>query len=384
MDCRLVNPGFRRLWVGAEGISYQNTVAVRVHTAGTAGQEECWLGYIQDIRDEHVLVDFASSRPGAAARYIHASHVWPLPFLSPDPDRPYTSVFAALRDRYDEPFRFRPATALHFDWECKMCFINLSAAGADAAAAPAAGNANAMAVVDWCQIMSELPFGQPPLLARTTGLLYTRHEILLNMNIHATAQCVFNIRTAADACQLLDSFRQGYRVQPAAALAGRGPGPGPATEADEAAMEESCRFHLRIGPDPQRCTFIVAGNQTDTASMDRTAAALHKILEQYAACRAGRLSSHTTTTSSHQTLHNERFALSAGASVLHQIIFILTSVIQFLYSGRQKEVDKARLAEHWPADFNFFSSSIVRTILYKSYEYTYGTCAYLYAYLYST
>ncbi|XP_055342371.1 uncharacterized protein LOC129590942 isoform X6 [Paramacrobiotus metropolitanus] len=136
MDCRLVDPGFRRLWVGAEGISYQNTVAVRIY----AGTDECWLGYIQDIRDEHVLVDFASSRPGAAARYIHASHVWPLPCLSPHPDRPYTSVFAALRDRYDEPFRFRPATALHFDWECKMCFINLSAAGADAAAAPGIGS----------------------------------------------------------------------------------------------------------------------------------------------------------------------------------------------------------------------------------------------------
>ncbi|XP_055342368.1 uncharacterized protein LOC129590942 isoform X3 [Paramacrobiotus metropolitanus] len=202
-------------------------------------------------------------------------------------------------------------------------------------------------------IMSGLPFGEPPLLARRTGLLYTRHEILLNRNMNATTQRIFSACTAADACQLLDSFRQVYRVQPAAALAGRGPGPG--TEADEAAMEESCRFHLRIGPDPHRCTFIVVGSQADTAHMHRTAAALHKILEQYAACRAGRLSSHTTTTASHQTLLSERFALSAGASVLHQIIFILivTSVIQFLYSGRQKEVDKARLAEHWLADFNF-------------------------------
>ncbi|XP_055342367.1 uncharacterized protein LOC129590942 isoform X2 [Paramacrobiotus metropolitanus] len=169
---------------------------------------------------------------------------------------------------------------------------------------------SAIAVVDWCQIMSGLPFGEPPLLARRTGLLYTRHEILLNRNMNATTQRIFSACTAADACQLLDSFRQVYRVQPAAALAGRGPGPG--TEADEAAMEESCRFHLRIGPDPHRCTFIVVGSQADTAHMHRTAAALHKILEQYAACRAGRLSSHTTTTASHQTLLSERFALSAG------------------------------------------------------------------------
>ncbi|XP_055342523.1 uncharacterized protein LOC129591042 isoform X2 [Paramacrobiotus metropolitanus] len=306
MDCRLVNPGFRRLLVGAESINYQNTVAVRMHTAGTAGQEECWLGYIQDIRDEHVLVDFDARRAGAAARYMHASHVWPLPLMSLDmhfSESHNMPVFVALRDHYDGPFRFRPATVLYFDCECRMYFISTNLNLSRKNHAAASGNGNDIAVVDWCQIMSRLPFAEPPLLARTTtGVLYTRHEILLNAN--ARTQCVFNTRTTADASQLIDSFRQVYPIQPSAALAGAG-------MLAYKRMEENCRFHLRIGPDPHRCTFIVV----DAASRDWTGAALQRILERYATCRTaatGLSSSQATSITSHQTADNQLLQLSPG------------------------------------------------------------------------
>ncbi|XP_055347112.1 uncharacterized protein LOC129594440 isoform X2 [Paramacrobiotus metropolitanus] len=263
--------GFRRLLVGAETINYQNTVAVRVDPA----TDECWLGYIQDLRGDHVLVDFDCA--AAPARYIHASRVWPQAIASHSPVNPSASasghetypkccgmsVVAALRDAPDGPFRFRPATVLRFISKCRMYFVSTK----EAANASGGGERNVIAVVDRCQLMGRLPFNEAPLLTRTSGILYTQHEFV-KRTAAITTQSLFDTRT--DARQFVDALRQVYRAYPLA-MGDR---------------EDSCRFHMRIGSDD--CTLVVVDSQNDLAAMDWTTGLLLQLLETHATLRASR------------------------------------------------------------------------------------------------
>ncbi|XP_055352598.1 uncharacterized protein LOC129598640 [Paramacrobiotus metropolitanus] len=246
MDCTPMFPAFRRLLVGNESISYQNTVCVQTEQ----DDGSAWLGYIQDIAGDEVLVDFDSSTQ--PARRVPAARVWPIPLPPRDPcsaeyfGYPDQPVFVALRDEYAGPFRFRPATVLRCVGECQMYVVSTNVPGTDAA--------TTLAVVDRCQILRELPIGEAALLARTSGLLYVKHEI-------ANTTMLFGQTTAVSV--LIDLFREEYRSHPS--LAG---------------IADSCRFSLRF--EWSTYSFIVVSSRNDLTTKNWIGDSLWRIMRRYA------------------------------------------------------------------------------------------------------
>ncbi|XP_055356738.1 uncharacterized protein LOC129601853 [Paramacrobiotus metropolitanus] len=167
------------------------------------------------------------------------------------------AVFVALRDHHDAAFRFRPATVLSIVRECAMYVISTTVPGTGSDAAP---GTQCLAVVDRGQIMHRWPFSEAPLLAKSSGILYTRHEILLG-----PAQ--FPYDTVTDARRFVETFGQLYTAHPSLMD-----------------MEDSCRFDMRVSSD--RYTFIVVGGQKDTATINWTVETLRRILEKHATFRA--------------------------------------------------------------------------------------------------
>ncbi|XP_055352595.1 uncharacterized protein LOC129598639 isoform X2 [Paramacrobiotus metropolitanus] len=297
IERRSVYPAFRRRLAGRDFISYQNTVVVQM------AKDMCWLGFIQDINGDKVLVDFDSST--VPARNIPASRVWPLQLVSSEGvEYENMSAFAALRDEQDGPFRFRPVSVLSFVKDCKMFFIST-----DSLPASDTAPVTQISVVDRCQIVSRLPFGEPLLLARTSGILYTRLEFPF-----ATSQLV--VESATEATRFIDTFRQLYTSHPSLSD-----------------MEDSCRFHLRIGSD--QCTFIVVGSQTDSATIQWTAEILRNILDQHATCRASVPMALVAQTAECSEESDEMMAKDTGTTctagcLCHLPLVLVTEILEFL------------------------------------------------------
>ncbi|XP_055342349.1 uncharacterized protein LOC129590927 [Paramacrobiotus metropolitanus] len=97
---------FRELWSGAREINYGNTVLV------LRDDGPWWLGYVQDVRGQDLLVDFDAS--AVPAQWIHTSRPWPHHCLPDDVLHPYVEcrLQVALREHHDGPMVFRPATVV--------------------------------------------------------------------------------------------------------------------------------------------------------------------------------------------------------------------------------------------------------------------------------
>ncbi|XP_055357278.1 uncharacterized protein LOC129602306 [Paramacrobiotus metropolitanus] len=254
MTARSAGPSFRRLLAGPKGINYLNTVVVWIENW------TYWLGYIQDIWEEYVYVDFDCSTVGAC--WIHSSCVWPLQYWQDSPGYSFrnyrsTPIFVALRDEPGGPLRFRSAVAVwDSDRECGKTYIRAEIVE-EGSESPVAGGVE---VVDHWQAISRLPFDEPSLLGRTEGLLYIKHVIPLTR-----AQLAVN--TAADAARLIQELLDAYRTQASVHLL-------------NADLRKLCRFHLRIGEDG--CTVMIIANRTDSDATERTQQMLLRILENHA------------------------------------------------------------------------------------------------------
>ncbi|XP_055350243.1 uncharacterized protein LOC129596870 [Paramacrobiotus metropolitanus] len=252
-------PPYERLLADANQMSYQNTVAVYRDDGAW------WLGNIQDLEGDLVFISFSSKK--AAAGWIHARHVWPVPFLIDshhwaDNQWKNMPVYVALRDEDDGPFRFRPATLLGSVWggDWLMFFVTTATPETNS---DSAHRSTRTELVDECQVIRKMPVDEPPLQYRNDGLAYSKHFI----------PCVRAQEVLSDTSnkyRIIGYFRNAFDCHSA---------PGK--------HSEPCRFHLRIEEDG--CTFITINafaNDPETAATATTAVTLSRLLETHLANRA--------------------------------------------------------------------------------------------------
>ncbi|XP_055355582.1 uncharacterized protein LOC129600930 isoform X2 [Paramacrobiotus metropolitanus] len=255
----------------ASQVSYYNTVAVRIRRRDACEGDIWWLGYIQDIDGERAFIHFDCTT--AEARWLHMQDVWPLPPYRDTELRRFgrhnVPLFAALRDEFDGPLRFRPAVGLTklngCDRYCDIFCIQTdgsSSSSADQDPAPAAHEAGNIGVAHKSQLAGELPPSGPPLLERRSGLLYTKHWIPFP-------------RASALLSEPSDKFRIIKHVRDALHCK---------LQPVDGILFDWCRFHLRT--EAAGCVFVIVGLATDAESTHWMARTLSTVLETHLASRA--------------------------------------------------------------------------------------------------
>ncbi|XP_055349976.1 uncharacterized protein LOC129596666 [Paramacrobiotus metropolitanus] len=184
---------FRRPTRSHLEINYGNTVLVE------CGNGERWLGYLQDIDRDLMLIDFDCST--VAAEWIHSRHVRAQPFLNDDwtlwrsLDQEVAStgscgVQVALRRTENGPFIFRPARLLTRTAEVGLFYVRLKDT------AP-----HQYVVIHLWQVAAnmELAVDEPPLRKQTRGLYYRKFTVPFQnahmngtLNMEALRKCLYN------------------------------------------------------------------------------------------------------------------------------------------------------------------------------------------------